>query len=148
MEAVERLRQLRPETYPESRYPPLSKSRRYRNIFDFCMDTVTIDRSFPQIGDGGSWPSYGKLSRITWHDASAETFEHAYRLFRDPKFAWALAHSPGLETFPGFPVFRRRDSARSSRLARRLERPQLAARRLRNRHPPRRARATTNGRCG
>ena len=61
VDAIEQLRQLRPEVYPEAKYPSLSKSRRYRNIFDFCMDTVTIDRSFPQIGDGGSWPAYSKL---------------------------------------------------------------------------------------
>ena len=103
VDAVEQLRRLRPETYPESRYPSLSNSRRYRNVFDFCMDTVTIDRSFPQIGDGGSWASYHRLPKITWHDAEPASFEHAYRLFRDPKFAWALAHAPGWKPSAGFP---------------------------------------------
>ncbi|NQT12013.1 MAG: hypothetical protein HQ582_04660, partial [Planctomycetes bacterium] len=69
------------------------KSRRYRNVFDFCMDTVLIDRSYPVIGDSGSFPAYKKLSKVTWHSAGAEAFEHAYRLFPDPKFAWALANS-------------------------------------------------------
>lgn len=101
---MEVLRQLRPEVYPESKYPSLGKSRRYHNIFDFCMDTVTIDRSFPHIGDGGSWPNYSKLSPITWHDADAASFEHAYRLFRDPKFAWALVHSPGWKPSSDFPL--------------------------------------------
>lgn len=101
---VERLRQLRPEVYPDSKYPSLGQSRRYHNIFDFCMDTVTIDRSLPYIGDGGSWPNYSKLSKITWHDADAAVFEHAYRLFRDPKFAWALVHSPGWSPSSGFPL--------------------------------------------
>jgi hypothetical protein len=104
VDVVERLRQLRPEAYPESRYPSLSKSRRYRNIFDFCMDTVTIDRSFPQIGDGGGWASYSRLPKIAWHDASAAAFEHAYRLFREPKFAWALVHTPGWKPPPDFPL--------------------------------------------
>ena len=93
VESVEHLRKLRPEVYPEDRYPALSKSRRYRNVFDFCMDTVLIDRTFPLIGDSGTFPAYKKLSKITWHSASAEAFEHAYRVFRDPKFAWALAKS-------------------------------------------------------
>ncbi len=93
VESVEHLRRLRPEVYPEDRFPPLSKSRRYRNVFDFCMDTVLIDRSYPVIGDSGSFPAYKKQSKITWHSADAAAFEHAYRLFRDPKFAWALANS-------------------------------------------------------
>ena len=103
VDAVERLRQLRPGLYSETRYPPLSKSRRYRQIFDFSMDTVTIDRSFPQIGDGGGWASHEKLPRIAWHSADAASFEHAYRLFRDPKFAWALAHTPGWRPSSEFP---------------------------------------------
>ena len=93
VESVEHLRQLRPEVYPEQRFPSLSKSRRYRNVFDFCMDTVLIDRSYPLIGDSGSFPAYKKLGKVTWHSASPEAFEHAYQLFRDPKFAWALANS-------------------------------------------------------
>ena len=106
VDAMEQLRQLRPDVYTETRYPPLSKSRRYRHIFDFCMDTVTIDRSYPYIGDGGSWPAYKKLPKIAWHDANAASFEHAYRLFRDPKFAWALVHTPGWKPSADFPFTR------------------------------------------
>ena len=103
IDAMEKLRQLRPEVYNETRYPSLSKSRRYRNIFDFCMDTVTIDRSYPRIGDGGKWAVYKKRSKIAWHSANAAAFEHAYRLFRDPKFAWALAKTPGWKPSADFP---------------------------------------------
>ncbi|MCX7425934.1 MAG: hypothetical protein NTW96_09995 [Planctomycetia bacterium] len=104
VDAMEQLRRLRPEVYTETRYPPLAKSRRYHNIFDFCMDTLTIDRSYPNIGDGGSWPAHAKLPKIAWHDADVASFEHAYRLFRDPKFAWALASTPGWKPSPDFPV--------------------------------------------
>ena len=38
----------------------LTNSRRYHNIFDFCMDTVLIDRTYPVIGDSGSFPAYEK----------------------------------------------------------------------------------------
>jgi hypothetical protein len=93
VESIEHLRQLRPEVYPTERFPSLSQSRRYRNVFDFCMDTLLIDRSYPLIGDSGSFPAHKKLDKVTWHSASREAFEHAYRLFRDPKFAWALARS-------------------------------------------------------
>ena len=93
IDAVEHLRALRPEVYPDDKYPPLSKSRRYRNIFDFCMDTMLIDRAYPLIGDSGSHPVYQKLGKVAYHDADNNAFEHAYRLFKDPKFAWALAHS-------------------------------------------------------
>ncbi|MEA1949976.1 MAG: hypothetical protein U9N87_01210, partial [Planctomycetota bacterium] len=103
VDAMEQLRQLRPQVYPTSRYPALSKSRRYRNIFDFCMDTVTIDRSYPYIGDGGGWAKYNKLPKIAWHSANVASFEHAYRLFRDPKFAWALVNTRGWRPSPGFP---------------------------------------------
>ena len=103
VEGLERLRGLRPDLYTPRRYPALSAIRRYRHIFDFCMDTLTIDRSYPFIGDGGSWPVYRKLSKVAWHDANAAVFEHAYRLFGDPKFAWALTHAPGWKPSADFP---------------------------------------------
>lgn len=104
VDAIEHLRRLRPEVYPQSRYPALNERLRYRHIFDFCMDTVTIDRSYPNIGDGGSWPAYKKLPKIAWHDAGPAAFEHAYRQFRDPKFAWALVNTPGWKPSPDFPL--------------------------------------------
>jgi hypothetical protein len=103
---MEQLRQLRPDVYTETRYLPLSENRRFRHIFDFCMDTTTIDRSYPYIGDGGSWPAYKKIPKIAWHSASAASFEHAYRLFREPKLAWALAHTPGWKPSADFPFTR------------------------------------------
>jgi len=104
VDCMEQLRGLRPDLYTEARYPALNLIRRYRQIFDFAMDTVTIDRSYPQIGDGGSFPAYQKLPKIAWHSADAAAFEHAYRLYRDPKFAWALIHAPGWSPPPDFPV--------------------------------------------
>lgn len=106
VDSIERMRQLRPGLYPEDKYPSLSKSRRYRNVFDFDMDTVTIDRSYPTIGDSGSHPVYNKLSKITWQAGGAQAYEHAYRLFRDPKFAWALVRNPGWQPSTGFPFTR------------------------------------------
>ena len=103
---MHQLRQLRPEIYTESRYPSLDKSRRYRHIFDFCMDTVTIDRSYPHIGDGGTWPAYSKRPKIGWHSAGVRAFEHAYRMFRDPKFAWALTQTRGWQPSADFPFTR------------------------------------------
>ncbi|NUQ61506.1 MAG: hypothetical protein HUU20_03395 [Pirellulales bacterium] len=103
VEGIQRLRQSRPDVYTEARYPALNKIRRYRHIFDFCMDTVTIDRIYPYIGDGGSVPAYSKQSKIAWHSADAAAFEHAYRMFRDPKFAWALVHTPGWSPSADFP---------------------------------------------
>lgn len=115
VESVEHLRQLRSQTYPEERYPSLSKSRRYRNIFDFCMDTVTIDRAYPQIGDTGSHPSYEKLPPIAFHSASIAAFEHAYRVFREPKFAWALAHTSGWQPSRDFPYTREQIEAEAAK---------------------------------
>ena len=107
VDAVEHLRALRPDVYTEERYPALSKSRRYRSVFDFDMETVTIDRSYPYIGDTGSWPAYAPLQqKITWQGGGAGAYEHAYRLFRDPKYAWALAGSPGWTPSEGFPFTR------------------------------------------
>ncbi len=95
VESIEHLRQMRPEVYPESKYPNLSKSRRYHSVFDFSMNTVNIDRTFPKVGDGGGPPRYSKGARITWQNGGVEAFEHAYKVFKDPKFAWALANAPG-----------------------------------------------------
>jgi hypothetical protein len=115
VESVEHLRELRPEAYPEDQYPSAARSRRYRNIFDFCMDTVTIDRDYPQIGDGGSYPSYAKLPKITFHSASLEAFEHAYRLFPSPKLAWALANTRGWQPSRAFPFTREQIEAEAAK---------------------------------
>lgn len=114
VESVEHLRQMRPEVYPEQRFPSLSRSRRYHNVFDFCMDTLLIDRSYPLIGDSGSFPAYKRLPKVTWHSASPEAFEHAYRLFRDPKFAWALANS-SWQPSRNFPFTREEIEAEAAR---------------------------------
>lgn len=106
IDSIEHLKALRPEVYPDDKYPSLSKSRRYRNVFDFCMDTVLIDRTFPLIGDSGSPPKYSKLPETTYHDANDQAFEHAYRLFKDPKFAWALTHHRTWKPSLDFPYTR------------------------------------------
>jgi len=106
VDAVERTRAMRPELFPEERFPSLSKSRRYQNVFDFDMDTVTIDRGFPAVGDTGGHPEYSRMSRVTWQAGGAAAYEHAYRQFRHPKFAWALAHAPGWSPSADFPFTR------------------------------------------
>ena len=97
VESVEHLRRMRPEVYPDDKYPNFTKSRRYHNIFDFSMNTVTIDRTYPKIGDDGGinpYPLYRKLPKRAWQNGGADAFEHAYKVFKDPKFAWALANTP------------------------------------------------------
>ena len=106
VDSIEHLRQMRPELYPEDKYPSLSKSRRYQHVFEFDMDTVTIDRSYPAIGDTGSHPAYAPLQRITWQAGGVVAYEHAYRLFHEPKFAWALAQHRGWQPSVNFPFSR------------------------------------------
>ncbi|MEI6500326.1 MAG: hypothetical protein WCP21_04780, partial [Armatimonadota bacterium] len=106
VDAVEHLRELRPEVYTDEKYPSLSQSRRYRNVFDFCMDTMLLDRTFPLIGDSGGHPVYAKLPKTSYHDADNNAFEHAYRLFKDPKFAWALVHAGNWSPSLDFPYTR------------------------------------------
>jgi hypothetical protein len=101
VESVEHLRALRPDVYPEARYPNLTRSRRYHNVFDFSMNTVTIDRTYPRVGDDGVPPHYGKRARITAQNGGTEAFEHAVKVFGDPKFAWALARWPDWQPAPG-----------------------------------------------
>lgn len=109
VESIEHLRTMRPEVYPESKYPTLGKSRRYHNVFDFSMDTVTIDRSYPSVGDDGNFtdvPRFKKLPVRTWQNGGAAAFEHAYRTFQDLKFAWALAREPSWRPSADFPFTR------------------------------------------
>lgn len=106
VESVEHLRALRPEVYPEERYPNLTRNRRYHNVFDFSMNTVTIDRNYPRVGDDGAPPAYRRRERLTAQNGGTAGFEHAYKVFGDPKFAWALAHWPGWRPSPGFPQTR------------------------------------------
>jgi hypothetical protein len=103
VESVEHLREMRPELYPDEKYPDLSKSRRYHNVFDFSMNTVTLDRTYPRVGDDGSIPVYEVRGRRTWQNGGVAAFEHAYRIFNDPKFAWALANAGGWSPSLEFP---------------------------------------------
>jgi hypothetical protein len=106
IEGIERLRALRPEVYPNEKYPNFTDSRAYRNIYDFVTNTVNIDRLYPRVGDVGSYPKYSLASKITWNSASARCIEHAYEIFQHPKFAWALANAPGWNPSEQFPYTR------------------------------------------
>ncbi len=109
VESVEHLRRLRPDVYPEDKYPNFTKSRRYHSIFDFSMNTINIDRTYPKVGDDGGinpYPQYRKLDKQAWQNGGVGAFEHAYKVFRDPKFAWALANTPGWQPSPQFPYTR------------------------------------------
>jgi hypothetical protein len=113
IDSIEHLRALNPDLYPIDRYPDLTRARRFRQIFDFSMDTVNIGRTFPQVGDGGSYPKFEVLKPITRQNGSLEAFEQAYRVLRDPKFAWALARDKDWQPSAGFP-FSREDIEREA----------------------------------
>ena len=106
VESVEHLRQMRPDVYPEDKYPNLSKSLRYHNVFDFSMNIVNIDRNYVRVGDVGEHPQYRKLRKLACPKGRVEAFEHAYKLFKEPKFAWALVHHEEWEPSVEFPYTR------------------------------------------
>ncbi|NLJ35671.1 MAG: hypothetical protein GX358_05460, partial [candidate division WS1 bacterium] len=106
VESIEHLRQMRPELYPSEKYPGFTDSRAYRSIYDFVMNTINIDRVCPRVGDSGSHPVYKRSPKVTWTDASARVFEHAYQTFQHPKYAWALAHAPSWNPSEEFPYSR------------------------------------------
>jgi len=106
VESVEHLRQLRPEVYLAEKYPDFSKSRRYHGIFDFSMNTVNLDRTYPRVGDDGSYPQYSRRGKLAFQNGGTPAFEHAYKVFKDPKFAWALVHTPNWQPSLEFPYTR------------------------------------------
>jgi oligo-alginate lyase len=106
IDSVEHLRELNPSLYPVERYPDLARSRRFRRIFDFSMDTVNIGRTFPKVGDGGSYPKFEVLKPITRQNGDLASFEQIYRITKDPKFAWALARDEKWQPSAGFPFTR------------------------------------------
>lgn len=106
IDSIEHLRELNPALYPVDRYPDLARSRRFRQIFDFSMDTVNIGRTFPKVGDGGSFPKFEVLEPTTRQNGNLESFEQIYRITRDPKFAWALAREKKWTPSAGFPFTR------------------------------------------
>ncbi len=115
MDSIEHIRSMRPELYTEEQYPSPTAPRRYRHIFDFSMDTVTLDRSYPKVGDdtyhrGGaynlSYPHYVVPEKRTWQNGGPQAFEHAYKITAEPKYAWALANAPGWQPSLEFPYSR------------------------------------------
>lgn len=106
IDSIEHLRALNPALYPTDRYPDLTRTRRFRQIFDFSMDTVNIGRTFPRVGDGGSYPQFKVLDKISRQNGNLEAFEQAYRVIRDPKFAWALVNDKTWKPSAGFPFSR------------------------------------------
>ncbi len=106
IESIEHMRELRPDVYPDEKYPNLTRSRRYHHVFDFSMNTVNIDRTYPRVGDDGAPPVYRKRPKRSFQNGGTEAFEHAYRIFKDPKFAWALINSRGWKPSLDFPFTR------------------------------------------
>lgn len=112
IDSIEHIRAMRPELYTEDKYPSPAGRRRYRHIFDFSMDTVTLDRSYPKVGDdtyhsGGaynlSYPHYVVPARRTWQNGDPQVFEHAYRITGEAKYAWALVNAEGWTPSDEFP---------------------------------------------
>lgn len=99
IDSIEHMRSLRSSLYPEARYPVLNQDRRYHNIFDFDMDIVTIDRSYPSVGDDGDYQGYSYYTKLptfrSWQSGGVKAYEYAYRSFGDPKFAWSLVNHRG-----------------------------------------------------
>jgi hypothetical protein len=106
IDSIEHLRELNPDLYPVDRYPDMARARRFRQIFDFSMDTVNIGRTYPRVGDGGSFPKFEVLDPITRQNGDLASFEQIYRITRDPKFAWALARDEKWQPSDGFPFSR------------------------------------------
>jgi hypothetical protein len=110
IDSIEHMRSLQPSLYPEARYPILNRNRRYHNIFDLDMDTVTIDRSYPSVGDDGDYQGYSSYTKLpmfrSWQSGDAKAYENAYRNFGDPKFAWALINHQGWLPSTDFPLTR------------------------------------------
>jgi len=116
IDSIEHLRTLNPDLYPADRYPDLTRIRRFRQIFDFSMDTVNVGRTFPRVGDGGSYPKFQVLEKITRQNGSLRAFEQAYRVLRDPKFAWALARDSAWKPSADFPFTREEIEREASKL--------------------------------
>ncbi len=113
IQSIEHLRELNPDLYPEGRYPNLGRARRYRQIFDFSMDTVNIGRTFPKVGDGGSFPKFEVLEPITRQNGDLASFEHVYT--HHPRPQVRLGAGQGQRTGsrpPASPTAARRSSAR------------------------------------
>ena len=77
VESVQHIRELRPGVYADDRFPDLSRSRRYHNVFDFSMNTVNIDRVYPRVGDDGAHPRYQVRPQRTSQNGGVAAFEHA-----------------------------------------------------------------------
>ncbi len=122
IDGIEHLRSMRPEVYPQDKYPDIAHSRRYHSVFDFAMDTVNIDCTYPKLGDdtagrgyNGAYPHYHEMPRRTWQNGGAAAFEHAYKVFGDPKFAWALVNAPDWEPSPDFAYTREQIEAEAAK---------------------------------
>jgi hypothetical protein len=89
---MERLRKLRPELYPDDEFPSLRNDPKYKAVFDFPVDIVCADVTYPMIGDVGPTPSARKLPKKYVMDMPdvRGTYEYAFKTFRDPKFAKVL----------------------------------------------------------
>ncbi|MCK5805358.1 MAG: hypothetical protein KAI66_21185, partial [Lentisphaeria bacterium] len=106
VESIDHLRKLRPGVYTDERFPNIAQSHRYHNVFDFSMNTVNIDRVYSRVGDDGSFPKYSKRGIRRFQNGGVAAFEHAYKLLREPKFAWALANTQDWKPSPTFPFTR------------------------------------------
>ncbi len=101
-EMMDRLRALRPDIYTKEAFPPLADNPKYKSVFDIPVDIMSVDGMYPWIGDTGGVPDNkisGPVYYPNMHDAR-ETYEYAWRTFKDPKYAQVLWQGKGYEPGP------------------------------------------------
>ncbi len=106
VDSIEHLRELNPDLYPDDRYPDLGRARATARSSISPWTRSTSAAPSRKVGDGGSYPKFEVLEKITRQNGNLATFEHAYRVIRDPKFAWALARDKEWQPSAGFPFTR------------------------------------------
>jgi len=93
-QAMESIRERRPELFPVDRYPDLFGEPKAKMIFDWFVDITMLDYYLPSIGDTGGVP---ELRRVDpqWHSMLTTQNLFAFKRYDDPRLARAATGMDG-----------------------------------------------------
>lgn len=88
-ELMEELRARRPEQYPESEFPRIMEEPKARAMYDFFIETLSLDYYTPEVGDTGGAFLDGRLTTPQYLSTVPAECVKGFLRYRDPKLARA-----------------------------------------------------------
>ncbi len=91
---LDELQALHPDICKPPKFVSATKDPKFRQIYDFPLNSGLIGRTYPAVGDAGKGGPPGVLSPAQGLPCNVDDWMIAYRVTKDPRFAQAM-YGPG-----------------------------------------------------